>query len=390
MSWVIDWSKQMSILRPSSLGEYMSRLAGIQLTPSRTEPGLVGTSMYRPMGDKAWDYIRLPPHVQQSTFYKPLGNNTFEFVFLSTLPTLNLSNSDDPPGSFHSSDIFTPHPTIPHAWKFLGRTDDRVTLSNGEKVLPLPIEGRVREEALVKDAVVFGIGRALPGLLLFRADAAADLDDEHFIEAVWPAIMAANSASETFSQINKDMIVCLPSGTLVPATDKTNFIRAQIYKVFANGIEQAYARLESAGTTGNLVLDQQGLEKYLLQLARDQLGIDVQSTTDELYGAGLDSSRATQLRGLIMKKLALGSHPAQFTQGAIFQAGTLQRLATKIIALRNETGQMRASDDYEKVLRDLIEKYSQFRQHTPISSNSAAGMTVVSMYLIVVLPSADA
>jgi len=265
-----------------------------------------------------------------------------------------------------------------------------VTLSNGEKVLPLPIEGRVREEALVKDAVVFGIGRALPGLLLFRADAAADLDDEHFIEAVWPAIMAANSASETFSQINKDMIVCLPSGTLVPATDKTNFIRAQIYKVFANGIEQAYARLESAGTTGNLVLDQQGLEKYLLQLARDQLGIDVQSTTDELYGAGLDSSRATQLRGLIMKKLALGSHPAQFTQGAISQAGTLQRLATKIIALRNETGQMRASDDYEKVLRDLIEKYSQFRQHTPISSNSAAGMTVVSMYLIVVLPSADA
>lgn len=335
--------------------------------------------MNRPAGDKAWDYIRLPPHIQQNTYYKPLGNNTFEFVFLSTLPTLNLSNSDDPPGSFHSSDIFTPHSTIPHAWKFLGRTDDRVTLSNGEKVLPLPIEGRVREEALVKDAVVFGIGRSLPGLLLFRADAAADMDDESFIEAVWPAVEAANSTSEAFSQINKDMIVCLPSGTLVPATDKTNFIRAQIYKLFANAIEQAYIRLECTIVTGTLVLNQQDLEKYLLQLARDQLGIDVQSTTDELYGAGLDSLRATQLRSVIMKKLALGPDPARFTQSVIFQAGTLQRLATKMIALRDETSEVRESDDYEKVMTDLIKKYSQFRQDKPKASKRAGGMTVVSL-----------
>ena len=314
--------------------------------------------MNRPAGDKAWDYIRLPPHIQQNTYYNLLGDNTFEFVFLSTLPTLNLSNSDDPPGSFHSSDIFTPHPIIPHAWKFLGRTDDRVTLSNGEKVLPLPIEGRVREEALVKDAVVFGIGRALPGLLLFRADAAADMDDEHFIDAVWPAVTAANSTSEAFSQINKDMIVCLPAGTLLPATDKTNFIRAQIYKLFATDIEQAYARLESDVVTGTLVLDQQDLEKYLLQLARNQLGIDVQSTTDELYGAGLDSLRATQLRSLILKKLALGPDPARFTQGVIFQAGTLQRLATRIIALRDDSGEVRESDDYEEVMTGLIKKLS--------------------------------
>jgi len=374
-----------SILRLFLLGQYESHIGTTQLIPSRTEPGLVGTSMNRPEGDKAWDYIRLPPHIQQNTYYKPLGSNTFEFVFLSTLPTLNLSNSDDPPGSFHSSDIFTPHSTIPHAWKFLGRTDDRVTLSNGEKVLPLPIEGRVREEALVKDAVVFGIGRALPGLLLFRADAAAEMNDQHFIEAVWPAIEAANSTSEAFSQINKDMIVCLPAGTLVPSTDKTNFIRAQIYKLFAHDIEQAYARLESAVTPGTLVLDQQGLEKYLLQLARDQLGINVQSTTDELYGAGLDSLRSTQLRSLILKKLALGPDPARFTQGVIFQAGTLQRLATKIIALRDETDDVRESDDYEKVMTGLIKKYSQFRQHTPVTSNSVGGMTVVSMNLAAML-----
>ena len=89
-----------------------------------------------------------------------------------------MTNSHDPPESFYSSDLFTKHESIPNAWKYLGRLDDRVTLIDGEKVLPLPIEGRIRQATLVKEAVVFGIERAIPGLLLFRAEAAKDISDE--------------------------------------------------------------------------------------------------------------------------------------------------------------------------------------------------------------------
>ena len=86
---------------------------------------------------------------------KPITKDTFEFVYLREYPTRTVSNSDDPPESFHSSDLFTPHASIAGAWKFLGRLDDRVTLINGEKVLPLPIEGRIRKADLVKEAAVF-------------------------------------------------------------------------------------------------------------------------------------------------------------------------------------------------------------------------------------------
>lgn len=105
----------------------------------------------------------------------------FEFVYLKEYPSLTASNSDDSPDSFHSKDLVTPYKIIPKAWKFLGRLDDRVTLINGEKVLPLPIEGRVRKIPLVQEAVVFGIGRSIPGLLLFRAEAARDISDEAVI-----------------------------------------------------------------------------------------------------------------------------------------------------------------------------------------------------------------
>ena len=64
---------------------------------------------------------------------------------------------------------------------------------NGKKVLPLPIEGTVRQVALVKEAVVFGVGRWTPGLLLFCAAPAKDISDEEFISRIWPKIEEAKS-----------------------------------------------------------------------------------------------------------------------------------------------------------------------------------------------------
>ena len=137
----------------------------------------------------------------KNIYPKPIAADTFEFVFLKDHPGRIVSNSDDPPKSFHSRDIFTPHKTITGAWKYLGRLDDRVTLMNGEKVLPLPIEGSVRRHELVREAVVFGIGRTMPGLLVFRSQTAKDLEDKYFIEEIWPIVDAASRVAEGFSQI---------------------------------------------------------------------------------------------------------------------------------------------------------------------------------------------
>ncbi len=71
-----------------------------------------------------------------------------------------MSNSDDPPNSYHTSDLFVAHATIPNAWKFIGRLDDRITLTTGEKVLPLEIEGCIMQESIVSEAVMFGVERS--------------------------------------------------------------------------------------------------------------------------------------------------------------------------------------------------------------------------------------
>ena len=153
-----------------------------------TEVALILTSLNRPADDKAWNYLRPPPHVAPYILMRPVDGEVCECIVLDGHKGKLKSNSDDPPNSWHTNDLFVAHPTIPNAWKFVGRLDDRVTLTNGEKVLPLPIEGRIQQDPLVKEAVVFGVDRPAPGLLLFRAKAAEGLSDEEFVERVWPAI----------------------------------------------------------------------------------------------------------------------------------------------------------------------------------------------------------
>ena len=141
-------------------------------------------------------------------------------------------------------DLFEAHPTKPNSWKYVGRIDDRLTLTNGEKILPLDIEGRIRQEAEVKDAVVFNIDKPVPGLQVFRANIASNLSDEAYISKIWPAIEDANSRAEGFAQINRKMIAILPPTVYVPMTAKSSIMRAQIYEGFSSIIEEIYSKME--------------------------------------------------------------------------------------------------------------------------------------------------
>lgn len=225
------------------------------------------------------------------------------------------SNSDDPPESYHSKDLFRPHPSIPNAWKYLGRLDDRITLVNGEKVLPLPIEGRIRGEALVKEAVVFGVARSIPGLLAFRAESVRDMSDVEFI--------SANQHAEGFSQIGKDMIVPLPAGIAIPLTDKGSLVRPQMYKVFEIVIDEACDKLEE-GQEGSLALDLPSLEAYLIKLGQQIIGPQLLDPQTDFFSAGIGSLQAIQMRGLIVKDLNLGGNSKKLTQNVIFDTASSQ------------------------------------------------------------------
>src|SRR2546423_11282568 len=153
----------------------------------RTEIGQLMTSA-RPLEDKAWNLPATTPCCGKVPSFPTHSPDAYECVVLEGLPAKFVSNSSDPPNSFHTSDLLSPHPPIPNVWKFLGRSDDHVTLMNGEKVLPLPFEHHVKQNKFIKEALVFGIGKSIPGILVFPNEEASTLPEGELSDIVWHSV----------------------------------------------------------------------------------------------------------------------------------------------------------------------------------------------------------
>lgn len=303
--------------------------------------------------------MRPPPHVLPYITFQPIGENKFECVILDGHKAKVMSNSDDPPNSWHTSDIFEPHPTIPNAWKSIGRLDDRITLLNGEKVLPVSIEGRIRQHALVREAVVFGIDREIPGLLIFRASGTKGLSDEEFLDQVWPTVEYANGFAEAFSQITREMIAIIDEDVEYPLTDKSSIKRGLVYREFASVIEAVYAAAETGQRVQNLQLSVPELEAWIVKTIRT-LGCFVEDPGSDFFSAGMDSLQAINVRSLILKNIDLGGHDSELASMVVFDCGNAERLARRLHALRMGADIEEDKESAVSEMEALILKYSDF------------------------------
>ncbi|KAL2802843.1 hypothetical protein BJX63DRAFT_413709 [Aspergillus granulosus] len=328
-----------------------------------TEAGLVAESISRPAGDPYWNYLRFFDNIRPYIWMKPIGNDLYECVYLSGHPALTTSNSDEPPGSYHSRDVFAPHPSLANRWKYISRLDDRITLMNGEKVLPLPIEGSIKQSPFVEEAVVVGVDKAVPGLLVFRSEDAQIFSEEVYLNLIWPTVEDANSRAEQFSQISREMICVLPYGSTRPQTDKGSMIRAQIYLQYADVIENMYTGLEQRAD-GTLTADLTTTETHLLQLCRDELRLAIPDSESEFFAVGVDSLKAIHLRRLILRNFKIADSKS-LSYNVVFETGNISKLAAHIRAIQE--GQTIVEEDQGCAMQDLISRYSSFRSHEPIS-----------------------
>lgn len=324
--------------------------------------GQLMTSFRKP-SDTAWNYLRPLESAKPYLRMVPLGGGSYECVVLDGLPTKVMSNSDDPPNSYATRDTFVPHPSIPDAWKYLGRLDDRVTLFNGEKVLPVPYEHLVRQHELVQEVVVFGVGRAVPGLLVIPSNKAQGMGRDDLLQELLPTIQAANTRTEAFGRVTPEMVEFLDVGADYPRTDKGTVIRAAFYNKYASLIEAVYARFETPqedGVTALRVFTQDELQSYLLKLFRERLGFADLTVESEFFNAGVDSLQAITARAQIIREVDVGGKP--LSSNLIFEYSSVLSLAQHLTSLRS--GREIAANDEVQVMQELIAKYSVFESRT--------------------------
>lgn len=359
---------------PDELGDRLVA-EGVKLVANygATETGQIMTS-FRPPGDDEWQYMRLHRPVADHTLMDEIAPGVFECVGLDGLPSKGPSNSKppysdkNPPNSFRTADLFTRHPDPQKSnrYKYLSRLDDRITLVNGEKVLPIPIEGRIRQEEIVREAVVFGFERSVPGALIFRSEQhGREMSDQEYLDTVWPAVEAANARAETFSRLTKDLIILQGPEVTYPRTDKGTFIRAQVYQQFAKDIDRAYRTFESgSGNVGGLRLGRVELADWLLSRFRQDLGVPLPDSETDIFSAGVDSLQTVRIWRMIKKDLDLGEGSQSLSQNIVFEKGTVKSLAEYLYSLRTGSN---ASEDVNEItiMEQLISQYSQFTRHFP-------------------------
>jgi thioester reductase-like protein len=309
--------------------------------------------------DKAWNYVRPLAKSKPYLLFDEITTGIYEVVVRDGLSTKTMSNSDDPPNSFRTRDTFVKHPTLPDAWKYLGRLDDRVTLFNGEKVLPVPYEHAVRQSELVGECLVFGVGRAFPGLLVFPSRQAAETGKsaDELLDLLWPVIREANERAEKFSRVSKEMVRVMPPGTEYPATDKGTVIRAACYARFQDVIEDVYQKFETPDNAeGRLALGIPELQEYLLKLLSERVGVSGLAADTDFFAAGMDSLQAITGRAHILRELDLGGKTAG--QNVVFDYPSVDQLATYLHSLR--TGLELHEQTEEEIMQELVAKYSTF------------------------------
>lgn len=225
---------------------------------------------------------------------------------------------------------------------------------------------------------MFGDGRTYPGILIVKADRAADMPDDEYLEAIWPSVEDANSRAESFSRIPKELVVIVPADVPYPRTDKGTFIRVPTYRQFEKEIEAAYNRYEGQDElSGSLTLEGKELENYLLKQLKTKCGAELESSEADFFASGVDSLQCIQMWSLIKREIDLGGNQSELGQNVLYETGNVKLLARQLERLRSGAGD--EEQDQLKIMENLIEKYSSFKSHVPGSVAQPEKELVVSL-----------
>ncbi|KAH7928011.1 putative aminoadipate reductase [Leucogyrophana mollusca] len=361
--------------------------AGVKLSSvyGGTEFGAITHAIRQPDEWKEWQWSRFSD--KSNLRWVPQGDGTYELQVLTCdTHQVAVENLPDVKG-YATSDVFIKHPTIEGRFKIVGRVDDVLILSSGEKTVPAPIEGIIGANPIVGGTAMFGRERNQVGILIEpRAGYDINVDDEkevaEFRNKVWPDVEEANREAPSFSRIFKEMIlVTHPNKPMLRAGKGTVMKKATVnlYKDEIDALYELVGASTKAGTDVPLpeAWTETNVEAWVMIHAA-AVNSDKQIHPDaDFFEQGFDSLSATFLKNRIIGSLTsskdtnLRAAAGRINQNIIFTSPTIRRLAKNVIsAVANEDAS--AGFDVKQEIEAMIEKYSAGLGTIPAANGHSA------------------
>lgn len=259
-------------------------------------------------------------------------------------------------------DLYERHPSKPDLWRYRGRLDDIIVLSNGEKFNPSGAESKIAQDPSVKSALVVGTAQDQPALLV-EPNADGELSDESRKHIITKAL-TANEVLPAHAQIHQSHVRVLETPDTFLRSSKGEVQRAPTISALSGTIQELYSAA-STNTVSGHDLDmssREGLAKSLVDIISQELlqGKPV-SSDDNIFDLGLDSLQVTRLLRYIRAELKKHDDnvSASVTPRTIYQNPSATSLSKVLIQL--VTGQCSSSsesDSEEADLQSILESYT--------------------------------
>ncbi|GLA05490.1 putative NRPS-like protein biosynthetic cluster [Aspergillus niger] len=345
------------------VGEKLGRYTQLRSAIGSSEMGVICSMV--PEEEDAWGYFEWNPSYQIDM--QPIGDGLYELVVPRVEHSLVMH------GIFHtfpdlkeyrSKDLYTRHPTNPKLWKYHGRFDDVIVLSNGEKLNPISLEKIVEGHPSVHRALLIG-QRRFQTCLLIEPDiekVAAPINEKEFVDMIWPIVQAANKTVPDYGQIVKTMIRLSSREKPFKLTAKGTTQRHAVNKDYAEEIEEIYAIQDRQLVIGlPSAITPDTVHEYLQNVICKLTGRKSIKPNDDLYSMGLDSLQAIQLSKILTNSV-FSYNPELNTEHLnvqqIYAHPTSQGLTNMLLGILDKSSSPIPTVSRSYKIAQLITKYT--------------------------------
>ncbi|KAI1081041.1 putative NRPS-like enzyme [Whalleya microplaca] len=275
------------------------------------------------------------------------------------------------------SDLYSRHPdpSKPFLYRYRGRKDDVIVLSNGEKVSPALMEATLQSSPLVKGAMIVGRGKFQPAAIidLGKEPPETTTGRHELLIELLPFISEANKHAPAHGQLDQYHILFADPGRPVHYLGQGKIQRYRTYLLYEKAVEDLYNATENAEEDMGIMIsdlaelpsidfdNRRSIKKWLQALVFQMCDNQELRDVDNFFEAGIDSLQVIRIARELKLQIQLANiklrgRGARFP-GIIYSNPTLSQLSE---ALFNATGVVRAMDSgYETEEESNVDEYDR-------------------------------
>lgn len=259
---------------------------------------------------------------------------------------------------WRTKDLFRQHPSKPFLWRYSGRRDDTIVLSNGEKVNPVMMEKLIESHSGVKGAIVVGKGKFQTGLLIEPEwDGVQRRDPTMLVEDIWPTVKQANKEAPDHARIYKSKITVMEEGQSFERTPKGSIMRLQTEAVFQDKITALYDDGTCASEPTKVPSGAVDLRESVRAVFMNSLPSFSEETPDDvdICTLGVDSLGVLTLAETLQTTL----QRTDITAATVYDNPTVEKFVLALSLSESDLGiKMKHPSSREEELGALVRKYT--------------------------------